>query len=269
MSASDGKNRPLDYAGFIWSVADLLRGDYKQSEYGRVVLPLTVLRRLDCVLAPTKARVLERAEALEGRLSDKGPVLNRITGVQFHNASPLDLAKVLDDPPNAAEGLCRYVAGFPEDVRDTSDRVRAPPWCCKGRTFRPAPRDGPRSRRSGAGRGVSPRGRSYRVPQVFPPRGCLIPRSRPRDPTESVVGAGPCSCVCGCPRVRVRASPALRNRTTCPARFSPSWSLRPLPESLAEVLCRVEVSGELATQRRDPAEGPYFLRQVGWELVRQ
>ena len=118
MGEGNGRKRPLDYAGFIWSVADLLRGDYKQSEYGRVVLPLTVLRRLDCVLAPTKARVLERAEALEGRLTDKGPVLNRITGVQFHNASPLDLAKVLDDPPNAAEGLRRYVAGFPEDVRD-------------------------------------------------------------------------------------------------------------------------------------------------------
>ena len=110
--------RVLDHVGFIWSVADLLRGDYRRSEYGKVVLPLTVLRRLDCVLAPTKARVLERAAALEGRLSDKGPVLNRITGVQFHNASPLDLAKVLDDPPNVAEGLRRYVAGFPEDVRD-------------------------------------------------------------------------------------------------------------------------------------------------------
>lgn len=92
------KGRVLDHAGFIWSVADLLRGDYKQSEYGKVVLPLTVLRRLDCVLAPTKAKVLDKDAELEGRLSDKSPVLNRITGVQFHNASPLDIPKILDDP---------------------------------------------------------------------------------------------------------------------------------------------------------------------------
>ena len=55
-----------NHAAFIWSVADLLRGDYKQSEYGKVILPLTVLRRLDCVLEPTKAAVLDRAEKLEG-----------------------------------------------------------------------------------------------------------------------------------------------------------------------------------------------------------
>ncbi len=51
-----------NHAAFIWSVADLLRGDYKQSEYGKVILPLTVIRRLDCVLEPTKAAVLERAK---------------------------------------------------------------------------------------------------------------------------------------------------------------------------------------------------------------
>ncbi len=117
-----GSKRPLDYAGFIWSVADLLRGDYKQSEYGKVVLPLTVLRRLDCVLATTKAKVLEKDAELEGRLSDKGPVLQRITGVQFHNASPLDIPKVLDDPPNAADGLRRYVAGFSQEARDVFEK---------------------------------------------------------------------------------------------------------------------------------------------------
>jgi type I restriction enzyme M protein len=62
-------------AGFIWSVADLLRGDYKQSEYGRVILPLTVLRRLDCVLEPTKAKVLETAKRLEGKVQNLDPVL--------------------------------------------------------------------------------------------------------------------------------------------------------------------------------------------------
>ncbi len=55
---------------FIWSVADLLRGDYKQSEYGKVILPLTVLRRLDCVLEPTKEKVLEKAKALPKRADE-------------------------------------------------------------------------------------------------------------------------------------------------------------------------------------------------------
>jgi type I restriction enzyme M protein len=78
---------PDNHADFIWSVADLLRGDYKQSEYGKVILPLTVLRRLDGVLAPTKARVLERHEGLRGRFMNVGPVLTGITGVQFYNVS--------------------------------------------------------------------------------------------------------------------------------------------------------------------------------------
>ena len=64
-----------NHAAFIWSVADLLRGDYKQSEYGKVILPLTVLRRLDCVLEPTKAAVLDRAKKLGGRVENIEPVL--------------------------------------------------------------------------------------------------------------------------------------------------------------------------------------------------
>ncbi len=64
-----------NHAGFIWSVADLLRGDYKQSEYGRVILPLVVLRRLDCVLEPTKAKVLERVKGLAGKVDNVEPLL--------------------------------------------------------------------------------------------------------------------------------------------------------------------------------------------------
>ncbi len=64
-----------NHAAFIWSVADLLRGDYKQSEYGRVVLPLTVIRRLDCVLAPTKAKVLQRHQQLSEKIDNLEPVL--------------------------------------------------------------------------------------------------------------------------------------------------------------------------------------------------
>jgi hypothetical protein len=111
-----------NHAAFIWSVADLLRGDYKQSEYGKVILPLTVLRRLDGVLAPTKQLVLEKHKQLQGRLSNVGPVLTGITGVQFWNTSELDLRKVLDDPPNVADQLRQYVAGFSGDVRDIFEK---------------------------------------------------------------------------------------------------------------------------------------------------
>src|SRR5229473_2700626 len=79
-----------NHAAFIWSVADLLRGDYKQSEYGKVILPLTVLRRLDCVLEPTKAAVLDRAERLRGKVENVDPLLRAAAGdQQFYNTSPL------------------------------------------------------------------------------------------------------------------------------------------------------------------------------------
>jgi type I restriction enzyme M protein len=113
---------PRNHAEFIWSVADLLRGDYKRSEYGKVILPLTVLRRLDGVLAPTKLQVLGKHKQLQGRLSNVGPVLTGITGVQFWNTSELDLRKVLDDPPNVADQLRQYVAGFAGDVRDIFEK---------------------------------------------------------------------------------------------------------------------------------------------------
>ena len=67
-----------NHAAFIWSVADLLRGDYKQSEYGKVILPFTVLRRLDCVLEPTKTAVLERHRELSGRIDNLEPVLQSV-----------------------------------------------------------------------------------------------------------------------------------------------------------------------------------------------
>ena len=100
-------------SAFIWSVADLLRGDYKQSEYGRVILPFTVLRRLDCVLAPTKQAVLEAAE--------KGmpdPILIRASGTTFFNRSPLDLVRLIGDQDNIATNLLSYVQGFSAEVRD-------------------------------------------------------------------------------------------------------------------------------------------------------
>ena len=111
-----------NHATFIWSVADLLRGDYKQSEYGRVILPLTVLRRLDCVLEPTKRQVLERKAQLEGRAENLGPILRRVAGQQFVNTSKLDFPKLLAAPDDIADNLRHYVASFSETARDVIDK---------------------------------------------------------------------------------------------------------------------------------------------------
>ena len=111
-----------NHAAFIWSVADLLRGDYKQSEYGKVVMPLTVLRRLDCVLEPTKAKVLERHEKLKGSIDNIGPVLEAVSGEQFYNTSPLDFRRLLDDPGQIAGNLRAYIAGFSASARDIIEK---------------------------------------------------------------------------------------------------------------------------------------------------
>ncbi len=111
-----------NHAAFIWSVADKLRGVYKQSEYGRVILPLVVLRRLDCVLEPTKRAVLERAEALRGRVENVEPVLCSVSGQQFYNTSRLDLRRLLDDPANVAGNLRSYIAGFSPAARDVIEK---------------------------------------------------------------------------------------------------------------------------------------------------
>ncbi|MCA0310109.1 MAG: type I restriction-modification system subunit M [Proteobacteria bacterium] len=105
-------------SSFIWSVADLLRGDYKQSDYGKVILPFTVLRRLDCVLAPTKDQVLAELAAKQKLGVNPAPFLQRITGLAFHNQSPLDLKKLLGDPGNVAQNLFSYIQGFSAEVRD-------------------------------------------------------------------------------------------------------------------------------------------------------
>ena len=95
-----------NHAAFIWSVADLLRGDYKQSEYGKVILPLTVLRRLDCVLDPVKPAMLDEYRRVEGKVQNFGPILQRLSGVDhLWNISDLDFRKLLDDPDNVAPNL--------------------------------------------------------------------------------------------------------------------------------------------------------------------
>src|SRR3989441_2119160 len=111
-----------NHAAFIWSVADLRRGDYKQSEYGKVVLPLTVIRRLDCVLEPTKQAVLARHKQLAGRIENVEPVLQAVAGQQFYNTSPLTFTKLLDDPNTIADSLGLYIGGFSEAAKDVIDK---------------------------------------------------------------------------------------------------------------------------------------------------
>ena len=109
-------------SAFIWSVADLLRGDYKPADYGKVILPFTVLRRLDCVLAPTKAAVLAEAEARAASGLNPEPFLRRKASQGFFNASTMDLNKLLGDPDHIAANLTAYVQGFSPEVRDIFER---------------------------------------------------------------------------------------------------------------------------------------------------
>ena len=105
-------------SSFIWAVADLLRGDYKQSEYGKVILPFTVLRRLDCVLEPTKEAVLKEKEKRESAGINPEPFLLKKSGLLFFNTSPLDMKKLMGDQDNIRENLFSYVQAFSADVRD-------------------------------------------------------------------------------------------------------------------------------------------------------
>lgn len=106
-------------ANFIWSIADLLRGDYKQSDYGKVILPLTVLRRLDCVLEASKKEVLKKHEQTKSmNIQNLDPILNNASGYNFHNHSLFDFDKLIADPNNIASNLRNYINGFSEDARE-------------------------------------------------------------------------------------------------------------------------------------------------------
>lgn len=105
-------------SSFIWSVADLLRGDYKQSEYGKVILPFTVLRRLDCVLEPTKKAVLAEHEKRKQAKINPEPFLLKKSGQFFYNVSPLDMKRLVGDQDHIKENLYAYIQAFSPAVRD-------------------------------------------------------------------------------------------------------------------------------------------------------
>ncbi len=112
-----------DKVNFIWSIAELLRGPYKPNQYKDVMLPLVVLRRLDCVLEPTKDRVLQKYEALKGgKVQNLEPLLNQVSGHKFHNISKFTFKKLKDDPENLAANLTAFIKGFSANARDIIDK---------------------------------------------------------------------------------------------------------------------------------------------------
>jgi type I restriction enzyme M protein len=110
-------------ASFIWSICNLLRGPYKRNKYRKVILPLTVLRRFDCILEPTKAKVLAEHDKLKGKSENiVYAKLKNITGVSFYNLSKLNFKKLLDDPNHIAQHLNSYINAFSPNVRQIFER---------------------------------------------------------------------------------------------------------------------------------------------------
>ena len=112
-------------ANFIWSICNLLRGPYKRNEYRKVILPLTMLRRFDCLLAPTKAQVLKEFPTIKTKPETViRSLLQKITDRPFYNLSKLDLAKLLDDPNQLAPNLNSYINAFSPNVRAIMERFK-------------------------------------------------------------------------------------------------------------------------------------------------
>ena len=112
-----------EIVSFIWGVANLIRDTFKRGKYQDIILPLTVLRRLDCVLGPTKEDVLQRQGELRGRgLDDLNSQLCRSSGFAFYNTSRYDFALLLADAPNVAANLRNYIAGFSQNMREVLEK---------------------------------------------------------------------------------------------------------------------------------------------------
>src|SRR5438094_9955399 len=112
-----------EIVSFLWGVADLIRDTFKRGKYQDVILPLTVLRRIDCVLAPTKTAVLRRqAELKAKKLEDLDGQLRKASGFAFYNTSLYDFEKLVGDAPGVAKNLRNYIAGFSQNMREVVDR---------------------------------------------------------------------------------------------------------------------------------------------------
>ena len=115
-------SKHTELANHAWSVADLLRGDYKQSDYGKVILPFTVLRRLECVLEPTREKVIETVARFAGQDIDPDRFLRKASGHSFYNKSDLTLKKIANDPAHAAANLQAYVGAFSDNAREVLEK---------------------------------------------------------------------------------------------------------------------------------------------------
>ncbi|MCL4670363.1 type I restriction-modification system subunit M [Burkholderia pseudomallei] len=113
-----------ELANFIWSVADLLRGDYKQADYGKIILPLTLLRRLDCVLESAKQDVLDEYAKRKDSGVNLDVFLNRKSKQAFYNVSPFTVPTLLSDPANIRHNLVAYIGDFSVDAREVFERFK-------------------------------------------------------------------------------------------------------------------------------------------------
>jgi len=111
-----------EIVSFIWGVADLIRDTFKRGKYQDVILPITVLRRIDCVLAPTKDKVLETNAKFKGKLENLDPQLRKASGFAFYNTSRYDFEKLLADAPNLAANLRNYINGFSSNMREVLEK---------------------------------------------------------------------------------------------------------------------------------------------------
>jgi type I restriction enzyme M protein len=125
---AEALSRHGEKVSFVWAVADLLRGDFKAYQYGQVILPLTVLRRLDQVLASTRDAVsaadekyAKSPEAVRERM------LLKASGHNFYNTSKLDFARLLTDPAHVAKNLSAYISGFSQNARDIVEKFALDP----------------------------------------------------------------------------------------------------------------------------------------------
>ena len=115
-----------DKVSLIWSVADILRGDFKPHEYGQTILPFVVLRRLECALEKTKDKVIAKSKSLEGKINDLETILNKESGHNFYNTSPLSLTKILQDPDKVASNLNSYIRAFSPSASEVLDKYGFP-----------------------------------------------------------------------------------------------------------------------------------------------
>lgn len=115
-------NHFTEKTNFIWSIADLIRDAFRRSKYQDIILPFTVLRRIDCVLEPTKTAVLQAYARYKGELPNLDPVLRKASGFVFYNTSPFTFERLTDDPANLAANLLAYINGFSENMREVIEK---------------------------------------------------------------------------------------------------------------------------------------------------